>query len=462
MANIVTTSDVTKTVTITSNDTTLGTVNQGSTSVVQVSSQGPQGPTGPQGSQGDKGNPGELSSFENLTVTGSLFVSGANGNITASGNIRASGYIAGDFSFKATQTGFRANTLGRGGVSIFSTSDPNIDSNDFVIGTNNTANKFIFKQTGLLLVSGSGTRAGDIEAAGNITASGNVSSSLTSTASFGLYLGDGSQLTGVQTVIDSSSFAITGSNVLFANITSSGNISASETILGGGLDINGPSNSHIEVGTYNVGYDTMGVDTAFITGSGLIISGAMADLNHHNMLKIGNIELIDLNTVVSSNEFLIHNVNSLKITSGSDGGDIAENDGRLFEHNGTSFTLFRNNSPTMTVNTNDTLTFNGDHISFVSGPGGTSMRATNTTATSSYILTAVANPNSSPKEIKSIKATDFFRTVGGNISASAVSASGTIYANDLILDYDSLPSSDPSNKGQVYRSGSNQLFISPG
>jgi len=44
----------------------------------------------------------------------------------------------------------------------------------------------------------------------------------------------------------------------------------------------------------------------------------------------------------------------------------------------------------------------------------------------------------------------------------AVSCSSTVYANDLILDYDSLPTSNPSNKGQVYRNGSNQLLISAG
>mgnify|MGYP003665379667 FL=1 len=64
----------------------------------------------------------------------------------------------------------------------------------------------------------------------NITSSGNVSSSQTSTASFGVYLGDGSQLTGIQTTIDTSSFAITGSNIKFNHITASGNISASGVI----------------------------------------------------------------------------------------------------------------------------------------------------------------------------------------------------------------------------------------
>jgi len=44
----------------------------------------------------------------------------------------------------------------------------------------------------------------------NITSSGNISSSASSTASFGTYVGDGSQLTGV---INTGSFATTGSNV---------------------------------------------------------------------------------------------------------------------------------------------------------------------------------------------------------------------------------------------------------
>jgi hypothetical protein len=62
-----------------------------------------------------------------------------------------------------------------------------------------------------------------------LTASGDISSSINSTASFGVYLGDGSQLTGVQSTIETSSFAITGSDVTFLNVTAS-NISASGAI----------------------------------------------------------------------------------------------------------------------------------------------------------------------------------------------------------------------------------------
>ena len=51
------------------------------------------------------------------------------------------------------------------------------------------------------------------------------------------------------------------------------------------------------------------------------------------------------------------------------------------------------------------------------------------------------------------------RIASGSFSGSF---QGTIFANNLILDYDSLPTSDPSTKGQIYRNGSNQLLISAG
>ena len=109
--------------------------------------------------------------------------------------------------------------------------------------------------------------------------------------------------------VDSDALA---ANILVTQLTSS-IISASSTVTansftGNGLSIDGSSNSHIEVGEYNVGFDIVASNTVFITGSGLIVSGAMADQNHHNMVKIGNVELLDVNTLLSQNEFLIHNV----------------------------------------------------------------------------------------------------------------------------------------------------------
>jgi len=75
------------------------------------------------------------------------------------------------------------------------------------------------------------------EFVGHITASGNISSSATSTASFGLYKGDGSGLTGVTGEWDGTlngDAQITGSLVLSGSgghITASGNISSSGTLI---------------------------------------------------------------------------------------------------------------------------------------------------------------------------------------------------------------------------------------
>jgi hypothetical protein len=157
----------------------------------------------------------------------------------------------------------------------------------------------------------------------------------------------------------------------------------------------------------------------------------MADQNHHNMVKIGNVELLDISTLTSPNEFLIHNVNSLKITSGSDGGDIAGTAGRLLEHNGTNFTLYRNNSSVINAAANGTITFNGTNISFVAS-SDTFMKAPNSSpGASSHIIFSTSDPNSTPGELNSINFDSAFPFLGGAITASAVSASGTIVGSNL-------------------------------
>ena len=47
--------------------------------------------------------------------------------------------------------------------------------------------------------------------------------------------------------------------------------------------------------------------------------------------------------------------------------------------------------------------------------------------------------------------------------SGSVTASGAVKVNDLIIDYDALPTSDSGlERGQVYRNGSGQLFVSAG
>ena len=228
-----------------------------------------------------------------------------------------------------------------------------------------------------------------------------------------------------------------------------------------GLEILQPNTSaSLSVGEYNVGFDTVGTNTLFITGSGLIISGAGMDQNHHNMLKIGDVELLDINTLVSTNEFLIHNVSSFKITSGSDGGDIANTAGRLLEHNGEDFTIYRNNVAKISADSSDNITFNGSNISFVP-TGGTFLKASGgTPSANSYAMYVGANPSSSPQELKSTLLNTLFPYLGGAITASAVSASGTITTDDLDIVLGG--TIDVGTKGQLRSIQGNDAFYIDG
>lgn len=90
--NIVSLQDQNRKITITDNvqEKTVS-ITQPITNIVSVNSLGPQGTEGPVGPTG------ELTSHTNLSITGSLYVSGTSaGHITASGNISASGDIAGN------------------------------------------------------------------------------------------------------------------------------------------------------------------------------------------------------------------------------------------------------------------------------------------------------------------------------------------------------------------------------
>ena len=145
------------------------------------------------------------------------------------------------------------------------------------------------------------------------------------------------------------------------------------------------------------------------------------------MVKIGDVELIDLNTSVSTNEFLIHNVASLKITSGSDGGDVAHATNEIFVHNGTEFFLLKEGEQLTDAtikSTGDTTTIQDTSI-ILNATNGPSFKALNST-NSSYIAAFTGNPHSVPSIMQSIEAANFFPVVSGAVTASAVSASGEI------------------------------------
>lgn len=269
-----------------------------------------------------------------------------------------------------------------------------------------------------------------ISASGAITAS-NLSGTNTGDQDLSPYLL--SSETG-SFVLDSQtgSFAVTGSNVLFTNVTAS-TVSASGGIIGGGLNISGPENSHIEVGTYNIGYDASPSPSLYVTGSGLIVSGVMADTNHHNFIKIGETELVDIKNPVRS-AFLIHNVDQFIVSTGSDGGDLSGQNQLLIEHTGDDFRVFSAGTTIFNYNkTSDTLQF-GTITGTSTLNGDVKIRAANTTETynsSRYIATFDSNPNTTTLQVKSFPANTFFKAITGAVTASAVSASGDIVANSI-------------------------------
>ena len=73
--------------------------------IIQINTPGPQGTTGP---VGPKGEPGTLTAYEDLTVTGSLYVSGTS---TDAGNITGSGINATSFTASSGLTGSVTGTL---------------------------------------------------------------------------------------------------------------------------------------------------------------------------------------------------------------------------------------------------------------------------------------------------------------------------------------------------------------
>lgn len=136
----------------------------------------------------------------------------------------------------------------------------------------------------------------------------------------------------------------TGSVNIHGDLDVSGDITASSAQL---TTITGPSNQLVELGNYPVGYDV--VSSFPITGSGAIVSASSLASNHYNMVKIGEVELIDLNSLINPKTFLIHNLDNVVFTSGSDSGDIASSN-YMFTHLGSAFNVYNNGTIMHSIN----------------------------------------------------------------------------------------------------------------
>lgn len=250
--------------------------------------------------------------------------------------------------------------------------------------------------------------------------------------------------TGSSTI--SSSFALTAS---YVNPLRQDVIITGSTYITGGFEALGNRGSKIQLGTYNVGYDIAPSSTLYITGSGLIISGNMPDQNHHNFLKIGNVELVDVNTAFTSNEFLIHNVNTLRITSGADGGNITTNN-QLLKIGGGDFYVYRagskNSSGLIRSTGNQTeiedtnlilgatdLYFNPINL-HISIPDTNEISTLNGT---DYLIGFATNPAPSAQLAQKIKANKFIWATGSNqiISSSLIITGSTFVSGGVSTQY---------------------------
>ena len=365
--------------------------------------------------------------------------------------------------------------FGSGSTSINSFRFENLTAENYIVSssvTNITTQELSGSTTFGDTSNDTHTFTGIITASSNISASGNLLGggiTINGNSTFNsniIDLGvDGGDRINVNAFI-ATDLRVSGPITASNNISSSGTVTAN-SFTGNGLSINGPSNAHIEVGEYPVGFDTLGLNTLFITGSGLIVSGAMADTNHHNMLKIGDVELLDVNTAVTKNQFLIHNVRSFAITSGSDVGSIVAGTGNtLLLHNGHSFFICKDGESTAeaTIHSSGTTTKISDTTVQIDA-NVCSIKAPNSTPP--YIMGFDSNPNSTPQIIKSIEAANIFPALGGAITASAVSASGNIIGAsasfgqiyDVNDDGDTLIDFPGSNNVDLYSAGRKQINV---
>ena len=188
-----------------------------------------------------------------------VIVSGSSphfNNITASANISASSIISAESLNIKESSSIAKYTESTGEFSL--TFNPNADWDAIRLNRDGYPKPII--------------------AEGNITASGNISGSATSTASFGTYIGDGSQLTG----ISSNPFPFTGD----AQITGSLLISASHTsqslsVIGSGstvFDVIGSEGTLFSIdddldGTIFTANDRSGLPALEVSASGEVYIG---------------------------------------------------------------------------------------------------------------------------------------------------------------------------------------------
>jgi len=171
------------------------------------------------------------------------------------------------------------------------------------------------------------------------------------------------------------------------------------TILGSG-------GAQLNLEAYEFGYE---ITTSFpVTGSGLIVSSSNLPANHYNMVKIGETELLDINSALTPNTFFIHNVDTIVVASGSEPVNVyGDGPGKLFEHNSSEFKVYSDDGLKLTVSSGSS-TFNH--------PISTNQILTAATSASSpqYVAVWEGSPSGVPTALKYTTASAFTGGGGGS------------------------------------------------
>ena len=310
----------------------------------------------------------------NISVNGNfsepvLIISGSQnssfGSNSSTDKIRIGGNPGESFTFKyntsTSAIGFVSPLLqisGSGGSSSFnpniilgnaSTIAPIIGDNvivpfSFYVGTRFTTpdNQSNSKGTNQFVISGSDGNAGGgvislgkhgidpsgssdiflnghVQAAGHITASGNISSSGTIVASnlSGTNTGD-QDLSPYMLSANTASFAVTGSDVIFANITASGNISASGVYTGDGSGLtNIPASGITGLNLSQIASGSTSASTAPNTGVVVEHSGSTA------FSVIGDVgTLFSVDDSLTGTLFSVNDISGFPVLQAEADGDV--------------------------------------------------------------------------------------------------------------------------------------------
>lgn len=230
---------------------------------------------------------------------------------------------------------------------------------------------------------------------------------------------------------------------------------------GSSINIDAGSSGSLFLGTYNVGYDISSVFS--ITGSGLIVSQSNLPSNHYNMIKVGEIEMVDYTGGGNPSFLLDVKQNRAIVISSSNANapiaNIQANNTKFYDNSGNELAVFNNSQNKLFNSTNIELT--PDSTLYLNATSNLNIRAGGTSDDGAYnsnkaLFIGQSFTNSTLNlgtSVKPISLANIYPLFKGAITASAVSSSGLLFAS-----LSGNPTHTDSIFTVVYDTGSGQFY----